>query len=135
MLHVTHDDEILLYMWCYFVLVLHIWVLEWTIIRDQQDLVSPLIYHFYLTSYISVFSSYLCANVFISCCYCFICLKIWKKWIYYAFFMLADIFADIADKIFSGPSSIFSRYRYYQHWNFETLNLQNHQVFSLYISY
>lgn len=26
-----------------------------------------------------------------------------------------DIFADIADKIFSGPSPIFCRYRYFQH--------------------
>ena len=44
---------------------------------------------FYLastTSYISTLSSYLCANVFIRCCCFFICLKFWKKWIYFVFF-------------------------------------------------
>jgi hypothetical protein len=43
---------------------------------------------FYLastTSYISVFSPYLCANVFIWCCCCFICLKFWKQWQYFVF--------------------------------------------------
>lgn len=28
----------------------------------------------------------------------------------------ADIFADTADKMFSGPSPIFFRYRYFRHW-------------------
>ena len=46
-------------------------------------------YHFlfdvhYIT-YIVVFP-YLWAKVFIWCCHWFICLKIWKKWIYFAIF-------------------------------------------------
>lgn len=37
--------------------------------------------------------------------------------------IFADIFADIANKMFSGPSLIFCQYRYFQHW-FVILTIQ-----------
>lgn len=47
-------------------------------------------------------------------------------------FMLADIFADIADKMFFGPSPIFCRYRYYQHCSeYWEINLAHQAVCSL----
>lgn len=55
----------------------------WLTIIRVQDSISTLMYHFYLEStqsHVSVFSSYLCVNVFIwwirCCCICF---KFWKN--------------------------------------------------------
>ena len=75
------------------------------------------------TWYISVFFLYLCAIVFIWCHCCFICLKLWKKWIYFVFFniccgllIFAVFFADVVEKMFSGPLSIFCRCRCFPPW-------------------
>ena len=51
----------------------------------------------HLTSYLSyllVVSSYLCSNVSIWYCCCFICFKNWKKWVFLYFVRPSDIFQD-----------------------------------------
>ena len=62
------------------------------------------------TWYLSVFFLYLCVNVFIWCHCCFICLKLWKKWIYFVFLNICRglpiFFADVAKKMFSRPLSM-----------------------------
>ena len=77
------------------------------------------------TWYISVLFLYLCANVFIWCHCCFICLKLWKKWIYFVFLNICcglPIFsADVAEKMFSGPLPIFCRCRCFLLWHVSRL--------------
>ena len=69
--------------------------------------------------YISVFFIFMCQCVYFMLLLLYMFKNLKKKNEYIMHFLclpiFADIFADIADKIFSGPSPIFSRYRYYQH--------------------
>ena len=63
--------------------------------------------------YISVLSPYLCANVFIWCCYCFICLKFWKKWIYFVFFNVRHSLSIFSLMLYSVTLLIFCQCRNY----------------------
>ena len=52
------------------------------------------------------------------------CLKFWKKWINYVFFnvcrclqIFSDFFADVVEKLYSGPLPTFCRCQLFQHWD------------------
>ena len=63
--------------------------------------------------YISVFFIFMCQCVYFMLLLLYMFKNLKKKNQYIMHFLCLPIFAD---KIFSGPSPIFSRYRYYQHW-------------------
>ena len=127
MLHVTNDDEILFILYVMLFCIGSPHLSHW--MDNYQGLarfgIAFDISFLFDIIYISVFFIFMCQCVYFMLLLLYMFRNLKKMNILCIFYAcrylpifcryFADIFADIADKIFSGPSLIFSRYRYYQH--------------------